>query len=353
MKAVLFKSKERFDSFAKKLSEYGVSFTVLDFESPGWVTFDFGGIDFVIYYPSFGFSSNCPLSLYEVRDNLTHLHACYPHLRIYPDPNLIPYYNDKYRQYLFLLSQGYPTPPTIPLLSRESLEQAEKALGYPMVVKNRFGAGGGYVFRVDCRKDLETYFRLSGFDFVHTGSLRFFWNLIRKRIFYWHLIKNRRMLYPFLSYPLLAQKYIEHDHDLKTVVGGSRVVEGHWRRKANRTMWKVNIDGGGVGEWSYIPDEAINLSVRLSRDLHASWINIDLMPENGRFLITEFSPVWHHYAFREKPTFVYKDDYNLDTPLDVSLDLERIIVESLIEDAGQKRETREEEKPKTISGVSQ
>ena len=48
------------------------------------------------------------------------------------------------------------------------------------------------------------------------------------------------------------------------------------------------------------------------------------------FLITEFSPVWHHYAYKEKPTFVYKDDYNIDTPLEVSLDLEKMIVESLI-----------------------
>ncbi|NLW66252.1 MAG: hypothetical protein GXY28_00480, partial [Bacteriovoracaceae bacterium] len=66
------------------------------------------------------------------------------------------------------------------------------------------------------------------------------------------------------------------------------------------------------------------------RELGAGWINLDLMPSERGFLISEFSPVWHHYAFREKPTFVYKDDYNIDPPLALSLDLERIIVESLM-----------------------
>ena len=33
---------------------------------------------------------------------------------------------------------------------------------------------------------------------------------------------------------------------------------------------------------------------------------------------------------------MYKDDYNIDVPLEVSLDLERIIVESLIESVGER-----------------
>ena len=99
-------------------------------------------------------------------------------------------------------------------------------------------------------------------------------------------------------------------------------------------MWKVNIDGGGIGEWSYVPEEAIALSERLARDLDTLWLNIDLLFTGKDFLITEFSPVWHHYAFREKPSFVYKEDYNIPVPLEISLDLEKIIVESLLEEAG-------------------
>ncbi len=54
------------------------------------------------------------------------------------------------------------------------------------------------------------------------------------------------------------------------------------------------------------------------------------MMSDDKFLVSEFSPVWHHYKYKEKPSFVYKDDYNIDIPLELSLDLERIIVESLI-----------------------
>jgi hypothetical protein len=59
-------------------------------------------------------------------------------------------------------------------------------------------------------------------------------------------------------------------------------------------------------------------------------VNIDLVLSEGKFLITEFSPVWHHYKYKEKPSFVYKDDYNIDMPLEKSLDLEAIILDSLI-----------------------
>ena len=82
--------------------------------------------------------------------------------------------------------------------------------------------------------------------------------------------------------------------------------------------------------WSKIPEEALELSMKLARALGSTWLNIDLMHSGERLLISEFSPVWHHYRYREKPSFVYAEDYNLD-PLEYSLDLERIIVESLLD----------------------
>lgn len=138
------------------------------------------------------------------------------------------------------------------------------------------------------------------------------------------------MLYPFLSEPLLAQKFVHHERDLKLVVGNQQVVEGHWRRKADERMWKVNIDSGGIGEWSYIPNDAIHIAEKLAKDLPARWLNLDLFETVEGFLISEFSPVWHHYTYKEKPSFVYKDDYNIQIPLEKSLKLEDIIVESFL-----------------------
>lgn len=329
-RAVLFKSKERFSSFRKTLEDYGIQYTILDFDTHDWIEFDYGQVDFVIYYPSFKYSSNHPMALFEVHDNLAYIGARYPDVQIYPDPRAIVFYNDKYRQYLFLRMHGYPMPQTYPLFSPETLNVAEDRLGFPMVVKNRYGAGGGSVFRIDNRRKLLEYYRLSTLDFVHVGSIRYFLRMLAQRVFYYQLIKKRRMFYPFLSPPLLAQEFVEHDRDLKTVVGNGKVVEAHWRIRPHRDQWKVNIDAGGIGEWSRIPDEAIHLSERLAQTLQTTWINIDILPSNGKFLVTEFSPVWHHYAYREKPSFVYKSDYNIDMPLEVSLNLERIIVDSLV-----------------------
>jgi len=330
MKAVLFKSKERFHSFKQKLAEYGVAVTVLDFDTDDWIDFDYANVDFLIYYPSFTYSSNHPLALHEVYDNLAFIAAENPHIKMYPDPKLFKYYNDKYRQYLFLKTHNYPIPDTIPLFSVDLVELADKKLGYPMVLKNRYGAGGGSVFRVFSKKELLKYYNLSKLNLWNIDFAKYFGSMFTKKIFYYHLIKEKRAPYPFLSPPLLAQRFLTIDRDLKTVVGDYRVVEAHWRLQADETMWKMNIDGGGTGVWSAVPKKAIDLSVKLARELKASWINIDLIRENGTFLITEFSPVWHHYRYKEKPAFVYEDDYNIDVPLDVSLDLERIIVESLI-----------------------
>jgi glutathione synthase/RimK-type ligase-like ATP-grasp enzyme len=332
-KAVLFKSQERFMKFKKTLEDFGVECTVLDFSKQEWIEYDYNQIDFIIYYPSFSGTSNYPLALFEVHDNLKHIKSLYPKLQMYPDPAIIEYYNDKYRQYLFLKSHNYPMPLTYPLFSEISVELADKNLGYPMVIKNRYGAGGGSVFRIANQGELRKYYNLSTFNFFNPGTARYFLNVLMKRIFYYHLIKAKKMGYPFLSPPLLAQQFVKLDRDLKTVVGNYKVVEAHWRIQANEEQWKVNIDGGGIGEWSRIPEEAIELSERLARDLKARWLNIDIISTDGRYLITEFSPVWHHYGYKEKPSFVYKEDYNIDTPLEISLDLEKMIVESLVDGA--------------------
>jgi hypothetical protein len=331
MKAVLFRSRERFEAFEKKLKEYGVEYSILDFKNQGWLEFDFSNIDFIIYYPSFEYSSNHPLAAQKVYDNIVFLDERYPHLRIYPDPGLSRYYNDKYRQFQFLKSLGYPIPPTIPLFSDNCIELAERELGYPMVLKNRYGAAGFYVFLAFSRLQVEQYFNLSELNLFNVSSAKYFAQMLTKRLFYYSLIKARRIRYPFLSPPILAQKYVKIDRDLKTVVGSGRVVEAHWRFQANNSMWKMNIDGGGTGVWEYVPEVAIELSTKLAKDLKARWLNIDMVMSEGRFLITEFSPVWHHYAYKEKPSFVYQDDYNIGVPLEVSLNLEKLIVESLIE----------------------
>lgn len=326
-RAVVFKSERRWQAFRDCLEQYGYAVEVLDFDAPDWFEHDFSGVDVAVYFPDFAFTSNHPLALYRVHDHLAHLQRLFPQLQIFPDPAVVPFYCDKYRQHLFLRGRGYPYPETYALTSPAAVDLAAQRLGFPLVIKNRYGAGGDYVIKVDSRRQLEECYQLSMFDYFSVAGLKHALKTLSRRLFYYYLVKARRMPYPFFSAPLLAQRYMAHERDIKTVVGHGKVVEAHWRRKADARMWKVNIDGGGIGEWSHVPAEVIGLSERLAADLGASWLNIDILDSAGGFLITEFSPVWHHYAFREKPTFVYRDDYNIGVPLEIALDLERMVVE--------------------------
>ena len=330
MKAVLFRSRERFDAFQKKLAEYGIDCTVLDFENNEWVNYDFTNVDMLIYYPSFEFTSNHPLALQKVYDNLTFIAEMHPDIAMFPDPKGIKYYNDKYRQFLFLNAKKFPILETIPLYSEQSVDLADRKLGYPMIIKNRFGAGGGAVFKIDSKRELKKFYRMSKLDLFHLAAVKYFAKMLKERLFYWQLIKNKKARFPFFSSPMLAQKFVKIDRDLKTVVGDGDVVEAHWRYQADESMWKMNIDGGGTGVWGYVPQEAIDLSIRLAKDINVSWLNLDFIIYEEQFYISEFSPVWHHYKYKEKQSFVYRDDYNIKVPLEISLDLERIIVESLL-----------------------
>ena len=338
LRAVLFKSHKRFDAFKAAFEESGVTVAVLDFADPGWWDYDFAEADIVVYYPSFQFSSNHPQAISRVRDDLGQLHQLHPHLLIYPDANLYSFYNDKYTQYLFLTKTGFPVPRTIPLVSARAVDEAAATLGYPIVVKNRYGAGGDFVFRVESERELRNLFKLSQLDLLNEEFVLRGLRSLFQRETYYHLLKARQAKYPLLSPPLIAQEFLTIQKDLKLVVVDGEVVEGHWRLRANRAMWKVNIDGGGVGVWSNIPTEALAVGVELAERLQARWLNIDVIFQEDGFLISEFSPVWHHYRYKEKESFRYEQDYNLPMPLLEALDLERLLVKSLIGAVEEKRQ---------------
>jgi len=202
MKVIVFKSNNRFDSFVDELKLRDVEIIVLDFDDSEWVGFDYSDIELVIYYPNFEFSSNYHLSLYKVHDNLKYLADRYPDLNIYPDPRLIDYYSDKYKQYLFLSSNKLPYPETMPVFSSENINTITSKIGFPLIIKNRYGAGGDYVYKINNTKMLLKYFNLSAFNFVNISSLSYYlFFILRKEYFYW-LVKRRKMQYPFLSFPL-------------------------------------------------------------------------------------------------------------------------------------------------------
>jgi hypothetical protein len=331
LRAALFRSTRRVSAFRAACEELGVDVVELDWERPEWLDFDFQTVDFLIYFPEFQLSSSHPLSLWRAKDNIRAIVQRHPRLRAFPDPSLLPYYGDKYPQHLFLRSCGFPIPETWPVSNERELVWATDRLGYPFVMKNRFGASGDFVRRIDSPDQALAMLRSAAMDCLRARSILGGARRLMSRHFWYEVLKIRQLAYPFFSLPLLAQKFVPHARDLKTVVCGSEVVEAHWREKADASMWKMNIDSGGVGVWTHVPDDALELSSRLAQQLRSTWLNIDLLPVDHGFLISEFSPVWHHYSYREKPSFVYRSDYNVKVPIEEASRLEPMIVRSLVD----------------------
>jgi glutathione synthase/RimK-type ligase-like ATP-grasp enzyme len=327
----LVRSPERFEAFRQELSAHGCDVREISFDSENlWSEYDFASLDAIIFFPSFQFASSHPLALRHVQDQLAEIHRRHPHIKMFPDPALAPYYGDKVRQQLFLSRAGFPVPRTVVLETEASMLRAEQALGFPMVVKNRFGAGGDYVFLVENRKQLRAYFNASNMRFSGIEGWRFASSRFLRRSTIRGFFGDREAYYPLLSAPLLAQEFVPHDSDLKTVVGDGTAVEFHWRRKADKSMWKMNIDGGGIGEWSYVPPEPLELSVRLAKALGTKWLNTDLLHSKGQWFISEFSPVWHHYKYREMPSLRYEESYNGPIDAERASKLETLIVKSYL-----------------------
>jgi glutathione synthase/RimK-type ligase-like ATP-grasp enzyme len=333
-RAVLFKSLRRYESFAAELHRAGCEVTTLDFEEPAWREFDFAAADVLIYFPHFQHSSNHPLALRWAIDDLAWIARRHPRLRIFPDPALLEFYSDKYRQFRHLQAHGLPIPETYAVETPAQALAASAALGWPVIVKNRFGAGGDYVARVEKAEELLDWVAAAGMEWSRRGALWLQARRLLRREFLRALKRGRQAEYPFLSLPLIVQKFCPHDRDLKVVAYRQRAIEAHWRVNAAAGQWKMNIDGGGAGIWSHVPDAALDVSRRLAATLGSRWLNIDLIPQGERFLISEFSPVWHHYRVREKPGFQYDASYNLALSWDESENIERLIVESLLAELG-------------------
>jgi hypothetical protein len=329
-RAVLFKSVRRHESFAHELRAAGCEVVPLDFAEPAWRSFDFSTVDIVVYFPHFQHSSNHPLALRWAIDDLAWIARRHPHLKVFPDPALFEYYGDKYRQFRHLTANGLRAPETYAVEDARQAVAAAATLGWPVVVKNRFGAGGDYVAKISDETALLDWVEAAGLQWGRPGARRLQAGRVLRRMFLRGLRAGRQAEYPFLSLPLLVQKFCPHDRDLKVVMHGTRPIEAHWRENQASGVWKMNIDGGGAGVWSHVPDAALDLCRNLARSLGSQWLNIDLIPAGDGFLISEFSPVWHHYKVNEKPGFRYDPSYNLELDWNASENIERLIVATLV-----------------------
>lgn len=333
MKVAIFESlSPRFELMKQKLTEESISFDIFNFDSPDWLNTDFSIYQAIYLYPKFLNDSGSPDCLLDVKDNLKYIASKYPSIAMFPDPKGFEFYNDKYKQFLFLKDNDFSIPATYPCFSDKTINIVKDKLEFPLIVKNRYGAGGDFVFSVNTIEDVRSLFHKSFRKVDFKAFVNRLWADLKKQVFKIHPTGYRYCETP-LSMPLLLQKKIPINRDLRVVMVNGKVWEAHWRVINEPGGYKANIDGGADGVWSAIPKNIIEECERLAKLVKVRWLGIDILynDQTNEYFFTEFSPVWHHYKINEKDNFRYERDYNIFTDLEEGHDFEGMIVKTLID----------------------
>ena len=168
--------------------------------------------------------------------------------------------DDKMRTYAALAANGIAVPYTVPaplcytagsVPRADVLDEVERRLGYPIVIKTSYGSGGKGVYKADNRAELE---RVAG---------------------------------GLLMQPHMYQQYIESDgKDIRVIVIGGRVTGG-MLRTAPEGEFRSNIAAGGSGQPYPLDDDAIKRCERVADVFSLDYAGIDLLRTPHGYIVCE------------------------------------------------------------------
>lgn len=156
--------------------------------------------------------------------------------------------------------QGVPMPetlagalcytPSVPV-RKDVLDEAERRLGYPMILKESFGSLGKGVYKADTREELET------------------------------LAENLKCK------PHLFQKFIVRSagSDLRVIVIGGKAVGA--MRRVSKDDFRSNAELGGIGESVPLDAQAAELAERVANILKLDYCGVDLLYGDRGYLLCE------------------------------------------------------------------
>lgn len=158
--------------------------------------------------------------------------------------------DDKMTTYIALSGSGIKTPKTMPGLlcytkdakiKQSTLDEIEKNLGYPIIVKKSFGSLGKGVYKADNRQELELISRSVMFEPHH------------------------------------YQEYISESagRDLRVIVIGGKFVCAMQRK--SETDFRSNVELGGEGKIVDVPKEFIEVAENTAKVLNLDYCGIDLL----------------------------------------------------------------------------
>ena len=182
-------------------------------------------------------------------------------VRLFNPHSAIVACDDKTTTLVALAGNGIPMPDTVSGLlcftpekkvSKETLDNIENTLGYPLIAKESYGSLGKGVYKIDDREKLE------------------------------------RIAEKLKTKPHLYQKYVatSYGRDMRVVVVGGKTVAAMIRR--SNGDFRSNIELGGKGEKLEADERLKALSEKVARLLSLDYCGIDwLFGENGEPVLCE------------------------------------------------------------------
>lgn len=94
-----------------------------------------------------------------------------------------------------------------------------------------------------------------------------------------------------------VQEFLEMDRDLRVCIVGDEIVAAYWR--AGEGQFHNNIARGGVIQRDHIPQEAMDLTLEVARELNIDHAGFDLAYVDGKYYFIEFNTLFGNDALRE------------------------------------------------------
>lgn len=181
-------------------------------------------------------------------------------LRLFNRAAAVDICDDKMTTHIALANRGIPMPETVAGLlcyspeaeiNAEFLDEVERRLGYPLIVKESYGSLGKGVYKADCRAQLES---------------------LSKKL---------------MCEPHLYQKFIAESsgRDLRVIVVGGKCVAA--MRRVSNGDFRSNLELGGSGSPADICGATRDLCVKTATALGLDYCGIDLLYGERGMLVCE------------------------------------------------------------------
>jgi len=164
--------------------------------------------------------------------------------------------SDKFRTMLRLTDAGVQCPKTALIHGEDGIEDAVDQIGgkFPYILKTIFGSKGVGIIFVESMGALKS-------------TLQLIWKIDEEE-------------------ELLLQEYIESDFDVRVHVLGDEVIASMKRLKI-KNDFRSNYSQGGEVKPYKLSDEEIDICIKSSKAVGASWCGVDFISKNNNTYILE------------------------------------------------------------------